>query len=117
MTEYTERVIYFIKNIPKGKVLTYGRVALLAGNPKGARQVSWVLRSMTEKYDLPWHRVISSKGIISIKDDAGYCLQKDLLLTEGISFDSKDKIDLDKYIWDGVVENDFSFFDREEALF
>lgn len=117
MTEYTERIIYFIKNIPKGRVLTYGRVALLAGNSRGARQVSWALRSMTEKHDLPWHRVISSKGIISIKDDAGYALQKELLLAEGISFNGKDQIDLDQYMWDGIVEHDFSFFDSEEALF
>lgn len=117
MTEYTERIIYLIKNIPSGKVLTYGRVALLAGNAKGARQVSWALRSMTEKYDLPWHRVISSKGTISIKDDAGYALQKTLLLAEEVSFNSRDQIDLSKYMWSGIIENDFSFFDSEEDLF
>ncbi|MFX1326123.1 MAG: MGMT family protein, partial [Promethearchaeota archaeon] len=42
-TEFTENVIHIIKNIPKGNVLTYGLVAKLAGNPRAARQVSWVL--------------------------------------------------------------------------
>ncbi|UCC21332.1 MAG: MGMT family protein, partial [Promethearchaeota archaeon] len=44
-TDFTERIIQIIKNIPKGKVLTYGFVAKLAGNPRAARQVSWILHS------------------------------------------------------------------------
>lgn len=117
MTEFTKKIVYFIKNIPEGKVLTYGRVAALAGNPKGARQVSWTLRTQTEKETLPWHRVIGSKGTISIKDDHGYKIQKDLLENEGVVFGLKDKIDLDEYMWDGMVVNDFAFFDSEEDLF
>ncbi|MHA1457965.1 MAG: MGMT family protein [Promethearchaeota archaeon] len=60
-SEFTQEVIKIIKNIPKGKVLTYGMIAKLAGNPRAARQVSWILHSSSKKYDLPWHRVINSK--------------------------------------------------------
>jgi len=82
-----------------GKILTYGRIAKLAGDPRGARQVSWILHSSTKKYDLPWHRVINSKGIISLKsiDDKEY--QKILLESEGIKISEDYKIDLKKYLW------------------
>jgi len=103
MTEFTEKIIFYIKNIPKGKILTYGKVALLAGNPKGARQVSWTLNSMTEKFDLPWHRVVNSKGKISIPTESGYELQKSLLEEEGIEFNEKDAIDLKRFLWDGEI--------------
>lgn len=100
MNEFTFNVIKIIKNIPKGKILTYGHIAALAGNRRGARQVSWTLKSMTRKYDLPWFRVVNSRGEISIKTEEGYGLQKSLLLDDGVEFDSNDKIDLDKYMWD-----------------
>jgi len=89
-----------IKHIPKGKVLTYGIIAKLAGNPKAARQVSWILHSSTKKHALPWHRVINSKGEISMSriDDKEY--QKALLEQEGISFEKNYKLNLKKYLWD-----------------
>ena len=46
--------------------MTYGQIATLAGSPRGARQVVRVLHTLSEKYKLPWHRVINSKGEISI---------------------------------------------------
>lgn len=102
MTEFTEKIIWYIQNIPRGKVLTYGGVAALAGNPGAARQVSWVLRSYTEKLSLPWFRVINSTGGISIKNIQGYTLQKTLLEKDGIVFNEKEKVDLKAYMWDGT---------------
>jgi len=99
MTPFTKKVIEIIKSIPRGKVLSYGIIASLAGNPRGARQVSRILHSMSAKHSLPWHRVISSKGTISIKDPLSYMKQKYLLETEGVIFSAGDKIDLDKYGW------------------
>ncbi|UCC21396.1 MAG: MGMT family protein [Promethearchaeota archaeon] len=102
-TDFTERIIQIIKSIPKGKVLTYGFIAKLAGNPRAARQVSWILHSSSKKYNLPWHRVISSKGIISLKsiDDCEY--QKNLLEQEGIKVEDGFKIDLRQYLWKGKL--------------
>lgn len=82
-----------------GKVLTYGRIAKIAGNPRAARQVSWILNSSTQKYNLPWHRVINSKGLIALKsiDDKEY--QKGLLESEGIEISKNFKIDLKIYLW------------------
>ncbi len=96
------RIIDIIKNIPKGKIMTYGQIAKLAGNPRAARAVSWVLHSSSKKYNLPWHRVINSKGKISIKSKYGYERQKQLLKKEGVEFDENEKVDLEKYQYYGV---------------
>ena len=97
--EFTQEVIKIIKSIPKGKVLTYGMIAKMAGNPRAARQVSWVLHSSTKKYDLPWHRVIISKGLVVLSSDEDRYFQKKLLIEEGIEFKSDFGIDLKKYLW------------------
>ena len=97
--DFTKTVIHIIKHIPKGKVLTYGRIAKLAGNPRAARQVSWILHSSSKKHQLPWHRVISSKGAISIKSMDGKSIQKILLQEEGVKISDHFKVDLDQYLW------------------
>lgn len=96
---FTQRVINAIKNVPRGKVATYGLIALVAGNPRGARQVAWTLHSVTEKEKLPWHRLINSQGKISLPKGGGYETQKELLLEEGVTFDQQDRIDLDRFLW------------------
>ena len=95
MTKFTEDVIDIVKNIPYGKVMTYGQIAAYAGNPRGARQVSRILNGMSEKYHLPWHRVINAKGGISLTGEAGF-MQESLLLQEGIVVKNK-QINLRKY--------------------
>ena len=98
-SDFTEKIIQIIKNIPKGKVLTYGFIAKLAGNPRAARQVSWTLHSSSKKYNLPWHRVINSKGIIAFKSIEDRNYQKNLLEQEGITFSDEFSVDLKKYLW------------------
>ncbi|MBU7016478.1 MAG: MGMT family protein [Theionarchaea archaeon] len=88
-----------IKRIPPGRVATYGQIAALAGNPQSARQVVWVLHTYSEKENLPWHRVINSKGSISLGHGSGYEMQKALLEKEGIVFGKNDKVNLKKYQW------------------
>jgi methylated-DNA-protein-cysteine methyltransferase-like protein len=98
-SEFTEDVIRIISNIPRGKVLSYGGIAVLAGSPRGARQVTRILHSSSKKHNLPWHRVVNSQGRISMKDPMSYSQQKALLESEGIKFSSKDRIDFDEYFW------------------
>ncbi|MBI9091675.1 MAG: MGMT family protein [Desulfobacterium sp.] len=107
LTLFTQRALQVIKGIPKGNVLTYGRVAALAGKPRGARQVSRLLHAMSEKHDLPWHRVINARGKISLKPSHGYELQRALLASEGIKFTRNDTIELSIYQWDGPVQDSF----------
>lgn len=95
---YTQRVVEAIKSIPPGKVATYGQLAAMAGNPRGARQVVRVLASLSAKEGLPWHRVINSKGTISLPG-AGFDEQKTRLAAEGVAVDERGAVDLDEYQW------------------
>jgi methylated-DNA-protein-cysteine methyltransferase-like protein len=99
MNDFTEQVIEILLSVPVGKVVTYGQVARLAGNPRGARQVVRILHSMSGKYDLPWHRVINSQGKISIPDPFGADEQRALLQIEGIEVSDSYRIKLKTYQW------------------
>ena len=96
---FSQKVKNIIKKIPTGKVATYGQIATYAGNPRASRQVAWILHSSSRKDNLPWHRVINSKGRISLPHNGGYETQKELLEKEGIAFNEDDKINFDHYLW------------------
>lgn len=94
MNVFTKRVIRIIQGIPTGHVMTYGQVAAAAGSPRGARQVVRILHSMSEKYHLPWHRIINIKGEISLTGGD----QQELLEMEGVRLNNG-KVDLTIYRW------------------
>lgn len=95
MNLFTKRAVQIIQEIPAGHVMSYGQVAASAGNPRGARQVVRVLHSVSEKYDLPWHRIINAKGEISFTGSD----QRGMLEAEGIVFKENGKVDLARYRW------------------
>lgn len=95
MKPFTKNVIILIQSVPFGYVATYGQIAKEAGHPRGARQVAWILHSMSAKYELPWHRVINAKGEITHKASA----QREMLEMEGIEFTMHEKVNLQKYQW------------------
>lgn len=94
MLPFTEKAVTIIKNIPEGKVMTYGQISALAGSPRAARQVVRILHSLSRKHQLPWHRVINSKGEIGLKDDEE---QKFLLEAEGVEVSNSGKITLERF--------------------
>ncbi len=82
---FKEQVIQKIKEIPSGKVATYGQIAALAGSPRAALMVGRILRHSSESEQLPWQRVINSKGRISIVNmEYPAELQAELLREEGV---------------------------------
>ncbi|MBU8906211.1 MGMT family protein [Desertibacillus haloalkaliphilus] len=97
MQPFTEKVIEVLRNIPVGKVMTYGQVASLAGNHRAARQVVRILHSMSQKYSLPWHRVINAKGQISLSNEESYHEQIIKLEVEGVEVGENGLVDLAKY--------------------
>lgn len=98
-SRFAQKVIQVVKSIPRGKVVSYGQVALYVGAPRAARQVGWILRSLDEQISIPWWRVVNNKGRISIQGNIhnDKTLQKKLLQTEGIDVDKDFTLDIAKY--------------------
>ncbi|WP_312470484.1 MGMT family protein [Neobacillus sp.] len=103
MTPFTEAVVEIIRNIPAGRVMTYGQIASLAGSPRAARQVVRILHSMSRAHRLPWHRVINAKGQIALQDDDSYNEQWMSLEAEGVVIGLNGAIDLGVYQWNPHV--------------
>lgn len=94
-------VIYdIVKQIPYGKVATYGQIAALAGNPHLSRVVGYALHANPDGDNIPCYRVVNRFGEVSPAFVfGGEQIQRDLLESEGIEFDEDGRIDLEKYIW------------------
>ncbi len=92
-------IYVIVEQIPEGKVATYGTVAALAGCT--ARQAGYALSALPVSAPIPWHRVINSKGRISMRNKGtGDATQRMLLEAEGIRFNDKGVVDLYVYGWD-----------------
>mgnify|MGYP001167561587 FL=1 len=98
---FYQKVYLTVSKIPYGKVATYGQISDLIYEYGKARQVGWALRRLNLPSNIPWHRVINSKGLItmSLSRKGTDWMQKELLINEGIEFNSKMKIDFKKYLW------------------
>ncbi len=104
---YYRQVWDLVRQIPRGRVATYGQIAKMIPPPNGveieayaAFAPRWVGGAMAAcPDDVPWQRVINSKGEIS--ERAGAERQRLLLEQEGVEFDAKNRIDLKKYGWKG----------------
>lgn len=97
MESFTKQVIEVIQKIPPGKVMTYGQIARCAGNSRAARQVVRILHSMSEKYNLPWHRVINAKGELGINNSELLAVQVFALEREGIEITGGKLVNLKQY--------------------
>jgi len=96
MSKISDTVLNIVGSIPKGKVASYGQVALMAGFPRGARQVGWILHQLGD--NSPWWRIINNSGRISTSClEHTALLQKELLINEGVRVTNKLKIDIEKY--------------------
>ena len=96
LREFFNDVYEITRQIPRGKVLTYGRIAALAGRPQHAR---WVGRAMAQSPDdktLPCHRVVNSAG----QTAPGWTEQRTLLENEGVTFRPNGHVDMKKHLWE-----------------
>ncbi len=84
--ELHRQILEVIALIPYGKVATYGQIAKLAGLPKHARLVGYVLKHLDKSSEIPWYRVINSQGKISVTriNQQGENVQQSLLEQEGV---------------------------------
>lgn len=93
-----QRIYDVVKSIPKGRVATYGKVAMLAGNPRWARVVGYALHVNPQPGIIPCHRVVNREGKTSVAFAfGGEDRQRQLLESEGIVFEPDGRVDLSKY--------------------
>ena len=92
-----QKIYEEVKKIPKGKVATYGQIALMAGNPRWSQIVGYALHSNPKPEVIPCHRVVNKEGKLA-KSFAfgGENAQRDLLTSEGVIFVDDDTVDLEK---------------------
>lgn len=96
-----ERIYFLVKQIPYGKVATYGQIARISGDCT-ARMVGYAMSALKPGHDVPWQRVINSKGEVSQHGDGvGTSLQRQILIDEGVVFDERGKLDFNIYGWNG----------------
>lgn len=111
-----ERVHAVVRRIPRGRVTTYGRVAravTAAGYPLSARAAGWALRNSPP--GVPWHRVVNAEGALSA-ELSGNCepgRQRALLAREGVPFDARGRVRLDRCLFDPADLDAFFFPDGE----
>ena len=102
-----ERIYAMVRQVPPGRVTTYGQIATLVGGCT-ARMVGYAMAALKRGTapDVPWQRVINAQGKVSVHGDGiGNAMQRVILEEEGIVFDAKDKIDFEKYGWLGPEDN------------
>lgn len=99
-SETYAKIYAVVRRIPRGRVATYGQVAALAGPARGARQVGYALSALPAKSGVPWHRVINARGEISERAEPNWDkYQRSLLEAEGVEFDDRGRIELERFQW------------------
>lgn len=92
------RIYGVVRQVPRGKVTTYGDVARIVGQGCDARIVGYAMANCPD--DVPWQRVINAQGKISLQGEAAQ-KQRMRLEAEGLAFDTRGKIDLKRFRWSG----------------
>ena len=98
---FPRRVYAILAQVPPGRVITYGAIARLLGDPRKARQVGWALAATPHREPpLPAHRVINARGELSGGPAfGGYAVQRKKLEVEGVVFMHDGRVDLERYLW------------------
>lgn len=97
---YRGRVYELVRQIPSGRVMTYGQIADILGEGYTPRTVGYVMHG-ADTENVPWHRVINSQGSCSTgRMTAPFDLQQQMLESEGAAFDEKGRCDLNIYRWE-----------------
>lgn len=92
-----------VKRIPRGRVATYGQLAILAGNPRWARVVGYALHANPDPDNIPCYRVVNREGRLAPAFAfGGINRQAELLAADGIELRPDGTVDLEKYLWNGL---------------
>lgn len=100
-TNFFDSVYIVTKQIPYGRVTSYGAIAKFLGAARSARMVGWALNASHKMEDVPAHRVVNRKGLLTGKFHFdGTNLMQQLLESEGVKVVDNQIVDFEKYFWD-----------------
>ena len=114
--KYRERVYEIVKEIPVGRVMTYGQIAAILGEGYTPRTIGYVMHA-ADTQNVPWQRVINAQGACSTgRMTVPVNLQQQILEDEGVIFNEKGRCDLKIYQWspDNFEENEY---EQQPGLF
>ena len=101
---FFEKVYAVAKQIPYGRVTSYGAIAKFLGAARSARMVGWAMNSSGNNGDIPAHRVVNRKGLLTGKQHfQGTNLMQQLLENEGIEIIDNQIVNFDQVFWDSFV--------------
>ena len=98
-TNFYQQVYALVRQVPAGKVVTYGQVAALARSPRAARAVGYALRFLPAGSDVPWHRVINYQGGISPRYPAESPIIQRVLWRQKACALTRKSVALARYRW------------------
>jgi methylated-DNA-protein-cysteine methyltransferase-like protein len=99
---FRDSVLKIVASVPKGKLVSYGQVAMMAGHPRAARQVGWVLHGLPRGSKIPWQRVVNTNGYVPSKGREFEAMEQIARLRgEGIEVGDDGAMDLELYRWSG----------------
>jgi methylated-DNA-protein-cysteine methyltransferase related protein len=102
---FFERVYTIARQIPYGRVTSYGAIAKALGTARSARMVGWAMNACHNMDDVPAHRVVNQKGLLTGKHHFdGTNLMQQLLENEGIEVVNNQIVDFDKHFWTPKME-------------
>lgn len=102
---FFERVYKVVRQIPRGRVTSYGAIANYLGSGGSARMVGWAMNNASKLSDVPAHRVVNRNGMLTGKHHfPGTHLMQHLLEDEGVRIESDKVLDFSKLFWDPSVE-------------
>jgi methylated-DNA-protein-cysteine methyltransferase related protein len=94
------KILAVVRRIPRGRVATYGQIAVLAGLDRQPRLVGYALHALSSVTTVPWHRVINARGMVSTRSNGTASLSQRLLLErEGVQFDGRGRVSLERFRW------------------
>jgi len=103
---FFERVYAIVRQIPEGKVTSYGAIAKALGTARSARMVGWAMNVSHNMDDVPAHRVVNRIGMLSGKHHFdGTNLMQQLLENEGLKIINNQIVDFEKHFWQPVIKN------------
>lgn len=102
---FFERVYAIVRQIPYGRVTSYGAIAKVLGSARSARMVGWAMNASHNIEDIPAHRVVNRKGLLTGKHHfEGTSLMQQLLENEGIEVADHQVVDFERHFWQPEME-------------